>query len=80
LLLFCLDFLGVFIGFQARIQSKIDPSSSKLDPLIKIREFWVCFIAISFVPILVLQWWFCNKLGFGDFGVFSKLEDQRACF
>jgi hypothetical protein len=35
---------------------------------------------MSFVLMLVLQWWFCNKLGFGDFGGFSKLRDQEGCF
>jgi len=35
---------------------------------------------VSFVPMLVLQWWFCNKLGFGDFGDFPKLGDKKACF
>jgi hypothetical protein len=30
--------------------------------------------------MLVLQWWFCNKLGFEDFGGFAELGDQGACF
>jgi hypothetical protein len=80
LLPLCLDFPKVFIRFKARIQSKIDPFSSKIVSLIKIREFLVYFTAISFVLILILKWWFCNKLGFGDFGSFPKLRDQEACF
>ena len=36
------------------------------------------FTVVSYVPLLVLQWLFHNKLGFGDFGGFSKLRDQGA--
>jgi len=37
----------------------------------KWESFWYIFIVVNFVPC-----WFCNKLGFGDFGDFVKLEDQ----
>jgi len=55
--LFYLDFPKVFVEFQAKIQSKIGPPSSKLGSLIKMRDFWVCFIVVRFIPMLVLQWW-----------------------
>jgi hypothetical protein len=73
----CVDFPKVFIRFKARIQSKIDPFSSKIVSLIKIREFWVYFTTISFVLILILKWWLCNKLGFGDLVVFQNLETKK---
>jgi hypothetical protein len=44
-------------------------------PLIKMGEFRVFFTIVSFVSMLVLQWWFCNIFGFGDFGDFAKLLD-----
>ena len=44
------------------------------------REFYVCFTDGGFVPMLVLQLWFCNKLGFIAFGDFPKLGDEGVCF
>jgi len=50
---------------------------SMFGPLIEMREFLVCFYSCELCTLLVLQWWFCNKLGFGDFGGFVKLKYQK---
>jgi len=54
----------------------MDPYSSKLGPLIKMEEFWVCFMAVSFVPMLVLQWWFHN-LFLEILVLFPNLETKK---
>jgi hypothetical protein len=79
-----LIFEGAFIRFQARslcIQSNIDPHSLMFGPLINIREFWICFTAVSYVHMLVLQWWFFNKLGFWRFWwFFQTLKTKELVF
>jgi hypothetical protein len=30
--------------------------------------------------LLVLQWWFCNKLGFADYGGFAKLGGKGVVY
>jgi len=86
-LFFCppsLIFQQVFIEFQARIflwiWSKIDPHSSKLDSLIKLEEFWVCFTIMNFVPSMILRWWFYSKLNKGFVLYISNLEAKVRCF
>ena len=54
----------------------MDPYSSKLGPLIKIEEFWVCFTAVSSIPMLVLQWWFHN-LVLEILVLFPNLETKK---
>jgi hypothetical protein len=41
------------------------------------EEFWVHFTVVIFVLMLVLQWCFCNKLDFGDFGDFQNLKTKK---
>jgi hypothetical protein len=61
-------------------RSTIDHDWWIFDPLIEIGGFWVGFKSWKLCTLLVLQWWFCNKLGFRDFGGFAKLGGQIVVF
>jgi hypothetical protein len=51
-----------------------------LHPLTQMEGFWVCFYSCKLYTLLVLQWWFCNKLGFGDYGGFAKLRGKGVVY
>jgi hypothetical protein len=51
-----------------------------LDLLIKRKGFWINFNSWNLYILLVLQWWFHNKLSFGDFGGLATLRGYVVVF